>query len=141
MFTASLPIWRRIIYIVCGFTVNEKVKLLFLSITLSSLQQRILYSALIENTIQDIDLNDKYGYKTGPKTAKEKAKEAVEALHEPDHWQRYLNLNILFHNLTSLFFVLLYPYVLMIEMDFFRFLNINAVVLMTITCFVIGFYW
>ena len=39
---------------------------------------------------QDYDDNDPHGYQIGPKSAKELAKEAVGALHEPDHWQRYI---------------------------------------------------
>ena len=50
----------------------------------------MLYLSIL---MQDIDSNQSYGYKVGPKTDKEKAKEAVEALHEPDHWQRYYNCN------------------------------------------------
>ena len=41
------------------------------------------------NVEQDYDNDDPYGYQMGPKSAKDKAKEAVEALNEPDHLQRY----------------------------------------------------
>merc|ERR1712179_807052 len=57
---ASLPIWRRLIYMLCGFTMNSP-------------------------EFQD---KDSYGYQTGRKSAKVLAKEAVQSLHEPDHLQR-----------------------------------------------------
>ena len=88
-FTASLPIWRRIIYIVCGFTMNEKVITLHTNKGPNLCENETLIKRNFLNIEQDYDNADPYGYQMRPKSAKDKAKEAVEALNEPDHLQRY----------------------------------------------------
>ena len=90
---ATLPTWRRIAYIVCGFDGDEKVILYIIGLhEYESYNSKVIWSKCwlyyISILLQNNDLNQSYGYKVGPKTDKEKAKEAVEALHEPDHWQR-----------------------------------------------------
>ena len=63
--------------------------------------------------LQDNDFTQSYGYKAGPKTAKEKAKEAVEALHEPDHWQRYCSFQVIIQStnfIKEIFCQHEYPY-------------------------------
>ena len=65
----------------------------------------------------------------------DKARTAAEFLVEPSEWKRYYNF-CSFHSLKSKHFIIQ-------KHDFghiFRFVNINAVVVMTITAFVWGYY-
>ena len=88
-FTASIPIWRRIIYIVCGFTMNENVRTTSFSKQIYLCDNGTLITRNFLTIEQDCDHDGPCGYQMRAKSAKDKAKEAVDALNEPDHLQRY----------------------------------------------------